>query len=273
MNSTSRREFLKRASLASSGLWLGGCASSHVLGANERLNIGIIGVANRAGEDLKEVSKETDLVNIVALCDVDEKYLAAAKQRFPQAKTFRDFRRMLDEKNIDAVVVGTPDHTHAIATVGALKSGRHVYCEKPLTHTVSEARIVIETARRQKRVTQMGTQIHAGENYRRVVELLQSGAIGAVTEVHVFIDVSYTAEKPAPTAPVPANLDWEMWLGPVIAKPYSPAYVPKDWRRWWHFGGGTLADFGCHHMDLSHWALDLHHAETVEHFKKRGVGR
>lgn len=221
-------------------------------------------MANRAGEDLKEVSKETALVNIVALCDVDEKYLGAAKARFPQAKTFRDFRRLLEERDIDAVVVGTPDHTHAVATVAALRSGRHVYCEKPLTHTVSEARIVIETARRQKLVTQMGTQIHAGENYRRVVELIQSGAIGVVREVHVFIDVSYTATKPAPRAEVPAGLDWDLWLGPAANRPYSPAYVPKDWRRWWDFGGGTLNDFGCHHMDLPHWALGLHHASAVE---------
>ena len=221
----------------------------------------MVGTANQAGWDLSQVASQ----NIVALCDVDDKFLDAAAQKYPSAKKYNDFRRLLDQKAIDAVVIGTPDHTHAVATVAALKSGRHVYCEKPLTHTLSECRIVRETARKQKRVTQMGTQIHAGNNYRRVDELIQSGAIGSVREVHTWVGASYGGkQRPTETPPVPSNLHYDLWLGPVEERPYSPEYLPFQWRNWWAFGGGALADFGCHHMDLPHWALDLRAPLTVE---------
>src|ERR1051326_7935641 len=186
--SLNRRKFLKQTAAATTGaLLLAGRARARTLSPNEKLNIGMIGVANRAGEDLREVSSE----NIVALCDIDDNYVAAVREKYPQAKPYNDFRPMLDQKDIDAVVVGTPDHTHAVAAVAALKSGRHVYCEKPLSRTVSEARIIAETARKHKRVTQIGTQIHAGSNYRRVVELVQSGAVGPVREVHVWVSATY----------------------------------------------------------------------------------
>ncbi|PYK65720.1 MAG: oxidoreductase, partial [Verrucomicrobia bacterium] len=166
---------------------------------------------------------------------------------------------------IDAVVVGTPDHTHAVAAVAALQSGRHVYCEKPLARTVSETRIITETAREHKRVTQIGTQIHAGSNYRRVVELVQSGAVGPVREVHVWVAATYGGmEAPKETRPAPPNLHYELWLGPVEYRSYSPEYLPFKWRNWWAFGGGALADFGCHYMDLPHWALGLSYPLTVE---------
>jgi len=231
------------------------------LSPNEKLNIAVIGTANRAGEDLKDVSSE----NIVALCDIDEKWLNAAGQKYPGATLYTDFRRMIDQKDIDAIVVGTPDHTHAVAAVRALKSGRHVYCEKPLARTISEVRTITDTARKEKRVTQIGTQIHAGTNYRRVVELVQSGVIGTVKEVHVWVNNSWGGkDKSKETPPVPPNLHYDLWLGPVPFVPYHPEHVPYHWRNWWAFGGGTLADFGCHYMDLPHWALDLRHAVSAE---------
>lgn len=224
------------------------------LSPNERLNIGIIGVAHQGNYNLTNVASE----NIVALCDVDDSYLAAAQQKFPSAKTYNDFRRLLDRDDLDAVVVATPDHTHAVAAVAALKSGRHLYCEKPLTRTISECRAVMEAASKHKRVTQIGTQIHAGTNYRRAVELVRAGVIGAVSEVHVWVDVTYGGkDRPTETPPIPAQLHYDLWLGPVPERPYSPQYLPGAWRNWWPFGGGALADFGCHYMDLPHWALGL----------------
>src|SRR5262249_14421573 len=155
--------------------------------------------------------------------------------------------KMLEQKDIDAVMVATPDHTHAIITLAALRSGKHVFCEKPLTHTVEEARLVAETAAKLKRVTQMGTQIHASGNYRRVVELVRGGAMGKVGEVHVWCAKCWGGgDRPKEAPPVPAGLNWELWLGPAPARPYHPAYVPYNWRRWWDFGGGTLNDMACH---------------------------
>ncbi|HXG08468.1 MAG TPA: Gfo/Idh/MocA family oxidoreductase, partial [Gemmataceae bacterium] len=167
---TTRRRFLQTAA-GVIGFWGGLSRASDRKAANDKLNLGIIGVAGRGAANLEAVSSEA----IVALCDVDENYLGSVRQRFPHAQVYTDFRRLLDQKGLDAVVISTPDHTHAPATVMALKAGLHVYCEKPLTHTVHEARVVAETAAKQKRVTQMGTQIHAGSNYRRVVELIQAG--------------------------------------------------------------------------------------------------
>src|SRR5438094_7858677 len=179
--SLNRRQFIQQSAAAATGAWLINIQThARSISPNERLNIGMIGVANRAGDDLKEVSSE----NIVALCDIDDRYLDAAEQKYPRAKTYNDFRRLLDQGDIDAIVVGTPDHTHAVAPVAALKSGRHVYCEKPLARTVSETRIITEAAQKHKRVTQIGTQIHAGSTYRRVVELIKRGAVGPVREVH-----------------------------------------------------------------------------------------
>lgn len=228
---------------------------------NEKLNIGVIGVAHRGSDNLSEVQNQ----NIVALCDVDDTYLAQAAQRFPKAYSCNDYRRMLERRDIDAIVISTPDHTHAPATLAALETGRHVYCEKPLTHTVAEARQVTEAARKHKRVTQMGTQIHAGGNYRRVVELVQGGAIGEVREVHCWVGRVWggNGARPVETPPVPPHLHWDLWLGPVPKRPYHPAYVPINWRGWWAFGGGILGDMGCHHMDLPYWALGLGHPQTV----------
>lgn len=251
------------AAVGGAGLAATGCRTAFtppVLSPNSRLNIGVIGVAGQGKFSLDNLTRE----NIVALCDVDDNNLAAAKQRFPQAQTYNDFRRMLDRNDLDAVVVATPDHTHAVCAAAALRSGRHLYCEKPLAKTISETRIITELARKHRRVTQIGTQIHAGSNYRRVVELVQSGAIGPVREVHVWASAVY-GNKPAPKpADVPAHLHYDLWLGPVEPQPYSPDFVPFHWRNWWAFGGGSLADFGCHFMDLPYWALDLEHPLSAE---------
>ncbi|MBV9467917.1 MAG: Gfo/Idh/MocA family oxidoreductase [Abitibacteriaceae bacterium] len=268
----SRRRFLQNSALATSAYWLtrseafaqeitGPVSTAPKNNSTDKLNIGVIGVANRGGANLDGVSSQ----NIVALCDIDDNYLAAANKRFPQAKIYNDFRSLLDQKNIDAVVVSTPDHLHAPITLTALQMGKHVYCEKPLTHTVAEARRVAETARQHKRVTQMGIQIHSTSNYRRVVELIRSGAIGAVRESHVWSDRAWVGtENLTGTPPVPPNLHWDLWLGPAPYRPYNPAYLPANWRGWWEFGGGTLGDMACHHMDLSFWALGLQHPLTVE---------
>jgi predicted dehydrogenase len=258
-----RRHFLQQTMLSSTGLLLANVAfgSARKISPNEKLNIGIIGVAHQGNYNLTNVASE----NIVALCDVDETYLAAAAQKFPGAKTYNDFRRLLDQKDIDAVVVATPDHTHAVATAAALQSGRHVYCEKPLTHTISECRLVMETARRAKRATQLGTQIHAGTNYRRVVESVKAGAVGPISEVHVWVSATYGGkDRPTETVPVPTTLHYDLWLGPTAYRPYSPEYLPRVWRNWWVFGGGSVADFGCHFMDLPHWALDLRIPSSVQ---------
>ncbi|HZV36067.1 MAG TPA: Gfo/Idh/MocA family oxidoreductase [Verrucomicrobiae bacterium] len=262
-SSLTRRNFLRQTALTTTALWLGSQVSrAKISSPSNRLNIGIIGTANRAQANIAGVSSE----NIVALCDIDDHYLSAAAERFPRAKTYNDFRKLLERKDIDAVVVSTADHTHAVATIGALQSGRHVYCEKPLAHTVSEARLVSKIAAHHPHLaTQMGTQIHAGKNYRRVVELVQCGAIGNVTECHVWCDKSWGGEgRPVGRPPVPAYLHWDLWLGPAPERAYNPDYLPKNWRRWWDFGNGTLGDMGCHYMDLAHWALDLHHPLTVE---------
>ena len=256
----SRRRFLQ-ASAAVAGATLVHAADRQTP-PSERLNVAVIGVHNRGGANLNGVAAAA--TNVVALCDVDENLAAKPRQRFPRATFHTDWRRVLDQKDVEAVVVSTPDHNHAVITMAALKAGKHVYCEKPLTHTVYEARKVAEAAARHKRVTQMGTQIHAGDNYRRVVELVQSGAIGTVSEVHVWVGTSWGGgDRPKETPPVPKGLHWDVWLGPAPYRPYHPTYAPFHWRRWWDFGGGSMADMACHHVDLSFWALKLHHPTSV----------
>lgn len=261
---TTRRQFLQQTLLGTASLCLARPAFSQVarqLSPSAKLNLGVIGVAGRGGENLSQVTSE----NIVALCDVDDNNLGAAAKQFPAAKTYNDFRRLLDQQDIDAVVIATPDHTHAVAAMAAIKSGRHVYCEKPLTRTVSECRAVTDAARQHKTVTQLGTQIHAGSNYRRVVELVQKEAVGKIAEVHVWSSAVYGGmELPKEYPPVPAHLHYDLWLGPVAPRPYSPEWTPFKWRNWWAFGGGSLADFGCHFMDLPFWALGLQYPLSVE---------
>ncbi len=260
-----RRQVLRQAALAGAAAALGTLPARPLLAAspNEKLNVAVVGCANRGGANLGGVSSE----NVVALCDVDDRRAARAYKAHPKARKFRDFRKMLDAvgREIDAVVVSTPDHTHAPPAVAAMKMGKHCYCEKPLAHSVYEVRTMREIAKEKKLATQMGTQIHAEPNYRRVVELIQSGAIGPVGEVHVWFGGSYAGkDRPKETPPVPPELDWDLWLGPAPTRPYHPCYLPGTWRRWWDFGCGALGDFGCHYMDLPFWALGLRYPTSVE---------
>ena len=259
-----RRDFLRLSGLTLAGAALAGAGlGACQVGPRPRtdkprkdgpLALGIIGVGGRGADNLSAVAGE----NIVALCDVDADHLAAAAQQFPNARLFSDYRVMLAAVPLDAVVISTPDHTHAPATLAALDAGCDVYCEKPLARTVAEVRAMEAAAVRLGAVTQMGTQIHAGDNYRRVVELVRSGAIGTVREAHCWVSKSWGGGgRPRDTPPVPAALDWELWLGSAPRRPYSPEYHPAGWRRFWDFGTGTLGDMGCHHLDLPFWALDL----------------
>lgn len=269
-NTLNRRRFIQQTGLVAggiAGILSAGTASAALFrrkwqpkSPNERLNIGVIGVTGRGGENLKGVSTD----NIVAVCDVDSANLDKVKNAHPKAKQYADFRKLIDDGDVEAVVVSTPDHTHAVATMAALEAGLPVYCEKPLTHTVSEARAIVSKARSANLATQMGNQIHSGTNYRRVVELVQSGAIGEVREVHVWVGTTWDPMlRPIEIVPVPSTLDYDLWLGPVAYRPYHPEYLPFKWRRWWTFGGGAMSDFGCHYMDLAHWALSLRHPIVV----------
>jgi predicted dehydrogenase len=254
----SRRHFLMSAATAVA-------AQAFVRAAppSERVRVGVVGVGNQGAFSWSELAGKTD-AEIVALCDVDERMTGKARDKFPKAKFFTDFRKMIEAKGLDAVVCATPDHCHFHVTHMALANGLHAYCEKPLTHTVWEARTLAELAKEKKLVTQMGTQIHAEDNYRRVVEIIRKGVIGPVREVHVWVGGAYNGngKRPDPE-PVPKELEWDLWLGPVAERPYARAYVPFNWRRYWAFGGGIMADMACHHMDLPFWALDLRHPTKV----------
>jgi len=261
----SRRGFLKRTSATAAAMpvvgYFGASAATASNSPNEKLNIACIGVSNRGRANVKGVAGE----NVVAVCDVDDNYLADVAMHFPKADKYYDFRKLFERTDLDAVVVSTADHQHAPATLMAMRRGLHVYCEKPLTHSVSEARLVARVASETKVATQMGTQIHASDNYRRVVELIQSGAIGTVREVHVWVGKGWGGgERPEGSDPVPSNLRWDLWLGAAPERPYvTGRYHPGQWRRWWDFGGGTLGDMACHVMDLPFWALGLRHPVRV----------
>jgi predicted dehydrogenase len=237
-----------------------------------KLNIAGIGVGGRGSSDISAVSSQ----NIVALCDVDWKTGGRTFGRYPNAKKYKDFRRMLDkeDKNIDAVVVATPDHVHAVASIAAIKRGKHVYCEKPLTHSVYEARVLADAARKAGVATQMGNQGQASEETRLMSEYIWAGAIGPVREVHVWTDRPLRGindvywpqgvDRPTDTPPVRDTLDWDLWLGPAPYRPYHPAYVPFKWRGWWDFGTGALGDIGCHSIDPIWRALKLKCPVSVE---------
>jgi predicted dehydrogenase len=272
-----RREFMK-GTLA--GAALVGAAPAVLRGQNlnNKLNLAIIGVGGRGAANLKGVASE----NVVALCDVHQPAVDAAAAQFPAAKRFADLRKVFDSaRDFDAVVVSTCEHTHAFATMLALQENKHVYCEKPLAYNIWETRRIREAAATRTVATQMGIQIHAGDNYRRVVELVRSGAIGPVREAHVWVsrawglqseeaatrnkDVAFTPSRPVEAAAAPADLDWELWLGPAPARPFHPVYVPgPKWYRWWDFGSGTMSDLGSHWNDLPFWALQLKAPLTIE---------
>lgn len=286
-----RRDFLRTAGTLSLALGasrgLSARSYARILGANERLQVAVIGVGGRGGRNVSVVSgrdepnfakhpKKVTGTEIVALCDVDlrregprEPIAALAFEEFPEAAKFHDYRRLFDQMHadIDAVLVSTTNHVHAPASVTAMQLGKHVYTEKPGAHSVYEARTMARVAAEQKVATQLGTQVHSSENFRRVVELIQAGAIGEVAACHIWLRVSgeeQEEDRPTASPPVPAELHWDLWLGPAPYRPYHPTYLPTRWHHWWDFGGGFLGNMGCHYMDLPFWALNLDYPVIVE---------
>ncbi|MDB5389122.1 MAG: oxidoreductase domain protein [Planctomycetaceae bacterium] len=269
---SSRRTFLAAAGTAAFSFTI---VPRHVLGGpgqippSERVNVAGIGAGGMGGGDIATHAKNG--ANIVALCDVDEERAAGSFQRFPKATRYKDFRQLIEKeaKNIDAVTVGTPDHIHAVAAMTAIRAGKHVYCQKPLTHTLHECRELTKAAKAAGVMTQMGNQGHATEGSRLTNEWIQAGIIGEVREVHVWSDRAGRLWKqgigrPTETPAVPATLDWNLWLGPIQERPYHPAYVPANWRGWLDFGTGALGDMGCHIIDHPVWALNLGAPTSVE---------
>ncbi len=264
-----RRQFLKVTTLAGSAVSL---APRHVLGGanqrppSEKLRIAGIGIGGMGQHNLSMCAQE----DIVALCDVDAGYAAKTIAQYPKAKVYRDFRQMLErQKDLEAVIVATPDHSHAVIALAAIRAGKHVYVQKPLTHAVYEARVLTEAARRQGVATQMGNQGHSGDGTRLVCEWIGAGTIGPVREVHVWTNRPVWPQgvevgRPQDTPPAPTGLDWDLWLGPAPYRPYHPAYVPGTWRAWWSFGTGALGDLGCHLLDAPFWALKLKYPLSVE---------
>ncbi len=239
--------------------------------AGERVRVAIIGVAGQGAWNLGEVVR-TGLAEIVALCDVDDRRAADARKAHPKANYYNDYRQMLEkQRDVQAVLIATPDHHHAFAALPALRAGKHVYCEKPLAHSVHEVRLIMEEAARRRAVTQLGTQIHnTGDNYRRCVEIVQAGVLGPVRRVHVWCsrrpDAAFRVKES--TSP-PDGLHYDLWLGPAPQRGYPPFRTGDStsphfhWRWWWDYGGGVLADMACHFMDLPHWALNLRQPITI----------
>ncbi len=266
-NSLSRRQFIYRTGVGVAAFNL--LPSSLVRGAerrsaNDKLNVAGIGIGSRGGNDVDEVAGLGE--NLVALCDVDEKYAAPEFAKYPKARRFTDFRVMLDKMGagVDAVIIGTPDHNHAQIAMEAMRRGKHVYCEKPLTHTVHEARALMAAAHKYKVITQLGNQGHASDSIRRVCEWIWAGAIGKVHTVHAGTDAFPNVYCQIPNLPklaekheVPKGLDYDLWVGPAEFHAYSPLWVPWNWRGWLWYGGGAIADWICHVVDPAFWALDL----------------
>ncbi len=263
-----RRAFLGKTGTAAAGLTI---APSGIFGGgippSRKLNIAFIGVGGRGGSNLGGLSGGN---NVVALCDADDGRAKDAFKKHPDAKKYRDFRKMLDEldKSLDAVSVSTPDHTHAVAAMDAIRRGKHVYCEKPLAHSVHEVRALMKAAREKKVVTQLGNQGHSSNSIRQCVEWIRDGAIGKVGEVHASCSAVHCKIRELPKLSekheVPPELDWDLWLGPALERPYNPLYLPGKWRGWKPFGNGTIGDWVCHVVDPAFWALDLGHPRTVE---------
>ena len=256
-----RRKFVGIcAATGAAGYFVNPGSAAESISPNERLNLACVGSTNRAGANIAALKSQ----NIVAIADIDSGLLDKGSAPYASVRKYKDFRVMLEKESekIDAVVVGTPDHTHAPAAAMAMRMGKHCYCEKPLTHTVKEARVLAELAGKKKLKTQLGTQIHSLDNYRRVVEAVQGGVIGAVKEAHVWSNAQYTGGKLVP-AERPRNVDWDLWLGPASEREYCKGIHPFNWRKYWDYGTGALGDFGCHYMDLTHWALKLRYPKSV----------
>ena len=266
-NQLSRREFIGAGAAAAFAFTF---VPKNVLGfdgntpPSSKLNIASVGAAGMARVNIDACATE----NIVAICDVDDERAADTYKAYPNAKRYKDFRKMLEkEKNIEAVIVATPDHTHAVAAMMAMQMGKHVLVQKPMTHTVHEARMLTEAARKYKVVTQMGNQGHSGDGVRLMCEWIWDGAIGPVREVHTWTNRPSWPQgigRPTDTPPVPASLDWDLWLGPVAYRPYNPKYLPGVWRGWLDFGSGALGDMACHIMDPVFTALKLGYPTSIE---------
>jgi predicted dehydrogenase len=264
---TTRRSVIKAGAAAFAFQFI----PAHVWGANERMQIGCIGIGGKGTGDVADVAALGN--DIVALCDVDDNRRVRKgkdpRELHPRASFHRDFRVMLDkhESELDAVTVSTPDHVHCHAAVMAMRMGKHVYCQKPLSYSIAEARLMAETARTQGVATQMGNQGHAGEPIRRAVEWIRAGVIGKVQQVHAWTNrpIWPQGQKTLPPGQaIPDGLDWDLWLGPAAKRPYNEAYCPFKWRGWWDFGTGALGDMGCHIMDMPYWALELTSPSRVE---------
>ncbi len=272
-NSTvsSRRTFLKRAAVATAAFQV---VPGHVLGLNgqtppsRKLNIAGIGVGGMGGSNIKKCAEAGE--NIVALCDIDPGYAAHTFKEHPGAKVYMDFREMLDkQKDIDAIVIATPDHAHATIAMACMRAGKHVYVQKPMAYSVGEARAMTEAARQYKVITQMGNQGRSGDGVRMVCEWLWADAIGKVREVHAWTNrpvwpQGIEVERPTDTPPVPQGMDWDKWIGPAPFRPYHPAYHPGKWRAWCDFGTGSLGDLGCHILDCVYWGMKLKYPTSVE---------
>ena len=262
-----RRQFLGAAATSAFSFMY---VPQRVWGANERINVAGIGVGGKGAGEVRDVTAAGG--RFVALCDVDASRASKTFKAHPDAKVYQDFRRMLEkEKGIDAVTVSTPDHTHAVASLAAMSLGKHVYCQKPLTHTILEARLMQKAADHFGVQTQMGNQAHAGEPIRRAVELIRAGIIGSVSEVHCWTNrpiwpqgqSALDERTKLASQKKPADIDWDLWLGPAAERDYNACYAPFKWRGWWDFGTGALGDMACHIMDMPYWALDLGSPATV----------
>ena len=265
-----RRHFLRAATASVAGFTI---VPRHVLAASgttppsEKLNIAAIGIGGRGADNIGPIAPEN---NMVALCDVDAQQAAATFKKFPDAKPYRDFRKMFDEmdKQIDAVLVATPDHFHAVAAMAAIKRGKHLYCEKPMAHSVYEVRQLMKAAKEHKVVTQLGNQGHSFDTIRDFCEWIWDGAIGNVHTIHAGCAAVNSGIDQLPllreTHPVPPTLDWDLWLGPAQFRPYHPVYLPGAWRGWVPFGNGTIGDWTCHVVDPVFWALDLGLPTTIQ---------
>lgn len=270
-----RRTFVSRTAAAAAGWWIveaweakASEAPRSRPGRSDRLRMAFIGAGGQGAANIERLREH---VHIAALCDVDDARAGASFRGQPGARKFEDYRVLLDRmhKEIDAVVVSTPDHMHAPITLAAMELGKHVYCEKPLTRTVAEARRVVAATRRYRVVTQMGNAGNAQSVARTAVEMIRAGAIGPVREVHAWTDRPgrYWPQgltRPSDTPPVPKTLRWDLWLGVAPVRPYHPAYVPFRWRGWWDFGTGALGDMACHACNVAFWALDLQDPASVE---------
>ena len=264
---TNRRSFIKQAAAAGIGTaFLGSGSQGQRRSAMEAVNIAAVGCGGKGASDLAETARNN---NVVAVCDVDETRLAAASKRYPKAKIYTDWRKLLEQTDIDAVTISTPDHMHAPVTLAAMERQKHVYTQKPLTNTVSEARSLTEAAEKHGVITQMGIQHHSSGRIKNAVALVQSGVAGKIKEVHAWTDRpgnfwKQGLKRPNHSDPVPKALHWDLWLGVAPQRPYVQGlYHPFHWRGWWDFGTGALGDMGCHLLDPVFSALKLGPPKTV----------